>query len=177
MEPIGALLRVIDVGLDEGDLAAFYERTCPRLVGLLASIGGDRDAAEEVAHDAYLALVPRWTQIRVYDDPEAWIRQVAVRSLISRQRRARVRTLGLQRLAMEPFADTPQPSPDSVAVARALESLPVGHRAVVVMHHALDLPVDVVARELRIPVGTVKSRLARARAALRPLLAEEESRA
>ena len=175
-EPDITLMRVIGVDYEAGDLAAFYRRTYSGLVGLLSAIGGRRDEAEEVAHDAFAALVPRWEQIRDYDNPEAWVRTVAVRSLISRQRRARVRSLGLARLAMEPFSAGREPNPDSVAVARALEALPAAHRAVVVMHHALDLPVDVVARELGVPVGTVKSRLTRARAALRPLLEDEESR-
>lgn len=157
-----------------GDLTTFYRRTCPALIGLLTSIGGSRSDAEELAHDAYVALLPRWERIRDYDDPEAWVRTVAVRALISRQRRARVASLGLHRLAHEPFAGAPPPSSDSVAVADALRSLPISQRAVLVLHHALDLSVETVAKELDIPVGTVKSRLARARAALQPLLVDEE---
>lgn len=156
------------------DLASFYRRTCPALVGLLTSVGGSRSDAEEIAHDAYVALLPRWDHVRTYESPEAWVRTVALRSLISRQRRARVAWLGLRRLAHEPLADSPPPSSDSVAVAAALRTLTVGHRAVLVLHHGLDLPVEQVARELDIPVGTVKSRLARARAAVQPLLLDEE---
>ncbi len=157
-----------------GDLTEFYRRTCPALVGLLTSIGGSRSDAEEIAHDAYAALVPRWEQVGAYDNPEAWVRTVALRALISRQRRARVASLGLRRLAHEPFADAPAPSNDSVAVATALRALPIDHRAVLVLHHGMDLSVETVARELDIPVGTVKSRLARARTALQPLLVDEE---
>jgi RNA polymerase sigma-70 factor, ECF subfamily len=53
-----------------------------------------------------------------------------------------------------------------MAVAEALRSLPLDQRKVVVLHHLLDLPVAQVAAELGVPVGTVKSRLARARSAL-----------
>jgi RNA polymerase sigma-70 factor (ECF subfamily) len=48
----------------------------------------------------------------------------------------------------------------------------VASRAVLVLHHVHDLPVEEVAHLLRVPVGTVKSRLARARAAVAPLLTE-----
>ena len=43
----------------------------------------------------------------------------------------------------------------------------------VVLHHLLDLPVDRVAAELGVPIGTVKSRLARARQALAASLASQ----
>jgi RNA polymerase sigma-70 factor (ECF subfamily) len=49
----------------------------------------------------------------------------------------------------------------------------MAQRKAVVLHHLLDLPVDQVAVELGVPVGTVKSRLARARGALAARLAPE----
>ena len=39
------------------------------------------------------------------------------------------------------------------------EGYPIDHRAVVVLHHYLDLPLDEVAETLGVPVGTVRSRL------------------
>jgi RNA polymerase sigma-70 factor, ECF subfamily len=60
----------------------------------------------------------------------------------------------------------PAVSEETAALAQALRALPLPQRQVVVLHHLLDLPVEQIARELRMPVGTVKSRLARARRAL-----------
>jgi RNA polymerase sigma-70 factor (ECF subfamily) len=60
----------------------------------------------------------------------------------------------------------PPISVDGLAVAAALATLPRRQRQVVVLHYLLDLPVGEVARQLAVPVGTVKSRLARARSAL-----------
>ena len=56
----------------------------------------------------------------------------------------------------------------------ALQALPLAQRKVVVLHHLLDLPIDRVAAELGVPAGTVKSRLARARAALAAQLAPQQ---
>jgi RNA polymerase sigma-70 factor, ECF subfamily len=50
--------------------------------------------------------------------------------------------------------------------------LSVAHRQVVVLYYLADLPVEQVAAELRVPVGTVKARLARARGALAARLAD-----
>ena len=73
----------------------------------------------------------------------------------------------------------PAPQGDAVDVRRALAALPLAQRQVVVLHHLVGLDLVQVAGELDIPVGTVKSRLSRSRAALAPLLRdhEESSRA
>lgn len=156
------------------EVAAMYARSCPGLVGLLAAIGGSRNDAEEIAQEAYVKLLLRWRTIRSYDDPEAWVRMIAVRMLISRHRRGKVASLGLRRMASQPPEHPSELSADSVAIASALRVLPVAQRAVVILYYVLDLSVDQVSAELRVPAGTVKSRLSRARAALVPLLRETE---
>jgi RNA polymerase sigma factor (sigma-70 family) len=126
----------------------------PALVGLLICIGATPADAEEVAQDAFVKLITRW------DDPQAWVRAVAVRKLISRLRRARVARQGLRRLAgLGRAVDHPPPDPDAVDLAAALRTLPPAQRAVLVLHHALDLPVERIATDLGMPAGTVKSRL------------------
>jgi len=55
---------------------------------------------------------------------------------------------------------------DRLAIQAGLRRLPLRQRQVLVLHYGADLPVEEVARQLRVPTGTVKSRLARARAAL-----------
>ena len=178
MEPKPPLARVIhvrgqsDPSLEE--VGELYGRACPALVGLLTAVGGSRADAEEVAQDSFVKLLENWSRVRRYDDPEAWLRTVGVRTMISRHRRRTVATLGLRRLKDEAIL-TEQPSlDDAIDIERALARLSVGQRAVVLLHHVYDQPVEAVAAQLRLPVGTVKSRLARARAALAPLLTTEE---
>lgn len=60
-----------------------------------------------------------------------------------------------------------------MTVHEALQRLPVDQRSVVLMHHVLDLPLEQVARELDVPIGTVKSRLSRGRSTLKTLLGSE----
>jgi RNA polymerase sigma-70 factor (ECF subfamily) len=59
------------------------------------------------------------------------------------------------------------------AVADAVASLGAGKRVVVVLHYWLDLPLEEIAGVLGLPVGTVASRLARAREELRAVLEEQ----
>ena len=61
-------------------------------------------------------------------------------------------------------------SAQAAALVQALRRLPPSHRQVLVLHHALDLPVSEVAVQLRLPPSTVRGRLARARKHLRGLL-------
>jgi RNA polymerase sigma-70 factor, ECF subfamily len=156
------------------DMAALYRRTWPRLIGVLVSIGGSRADAEEVAQDAYVKLLGRWDSIRRYDDPEAWVRAVAVRTLISRLRRQQVAHRALSKLTGRPGA-VRGPDGDALDVAAALARITPDQRAVVVLHHVMDLPVEQIAEELQVAPGTVKSRLARARQALAPLLEVSEN--
>ncbi|MCI0688209.1 MAG: hypothetical protein L0Y54_13375 [Sporichthyaceae bacterium] len=67
----------------------------------------------------------------------------------------------------------PPATADRIDVRRALATLPLVQRQAVVLHHLLDPPVAEIAAELGRPVGTVQSRLSRAREALAQLLGEE----
>ena len=60
-------------------------------------------------------------------------------------------------------------------MVEALRRLPLPMREVVVLHHCLDLPVETVATQTGVSVGTVKSRLARGRERLAELLAPDPS--
>ncbi|CAN5429856.1 SigE family RNA polymerase sigma factor [soil metagenome] len=152
-----------------------YARSCGPLIGLLHVMGGSASDAEEVAQDAFVKLLEHWTKVRDYDDIDAWLRTVAVRLLISRHRRRSVATLGLKRLAGRPIHEMTDGTDDRLDLETALLGLPITQRAVLLLHHVHDLPVDDVADLLRLPTGTVKSRLSRARAALAPQLSERST--
>jgi RNA polymerase sigma-70 factor, ECF subfamily len=164
------LARVSRVNPDLEGLAEFYGATCPGLIGYLTVLGGNRADAEEIAQESFVRLLEHWDRVSEYDDPRAWVRQVATRMLISRARRRTVARLGLRRLGKAPVTEAP--TGDRVDLAAALATLPIGWRAVVLLHHVDDLPVEEIAVLLDIPAGTVKSRLSRARVALAPLVSE-----
>jgi RNA polymerase sigma-70 factor (ECF subfamily) len=59
---------------------------------------------------------------------------------------------------------------DRDQLERGFRRLSIDHRAVVVLHHYLDLPLDAIAETLGVPVGTVRSRLHHAMRGLRAAL-------
>ena len=72
-----------------------------------------------------------------------------------------------------PPPDVPAASADHLDLHRALGRLAPRHREVLVLHYVAELPLDEVARQLRLPLGTVKSRLHRARGALAEQVGDE----
>jgi len=142
----------------------FFAATYGRLVGLLFAFLHDRAQAEDVVQDAFASALLRWRVIRRYHDPEAWVRTVAFRRAIDHHRRTARQLRALLRLG--PPLSLPPVGAEHVDLVRALRMLPMAQREVLVLHYVAELEVERVAAELRVPVGTVKSRLARGRAAL-----------
>ena len=148
---------------EEQSFEEFYDAVFNRLVGQLVLVTGNLQEAEDVVQEALTRAAGRWTRLRHYDVPEVWVRRVAMNLATDGFRRARRRLQLAARLAPDP---DPPPTLEGVAVAQALMGLPMAQRKVVVLHYLLDLPVERVAAEVGVPVGTVKSRLARARTVL-----------
>jgi RNA polymerase sigma-70 factor (ECF subfamily) len=142
----------------------FFAAAYGRLVGLLFAFLHDQAQAEDVVQDAFASALLRWPVLRGYHDPEAWVRTVAFRRAIDHQRRRARQRRALLRLGPPP--PLPPVGAKHVDLVRALRRLPLAQREVLVLHYVAELAVDRIAAELRLPVGTVKSRLARGRAAL-----------
>lgn len=151
-------------------LRELYDACYGRLVAITAAISGNRHDAEEAVQEAFVRLIGKWSTVGGYEDPEAWLRRVALGVLANRRRKLRNGLRALWRHGRPP--DDEGPSGDTVDIRRALATLAESQRAAVVLHHYAGLSVEEIARELNVPAGTVKSRLSRARAALAPLLRE-----
>jgi RNA polymerase sigma-70 factor (ECF subfamily) len=157
---------------DTKGLRELYAASHGRLVAAVAGMCGSVAEAEDCVQEAFAKAVPRWGTLATYDDPEAWVRQVAINLTRSRWRR-RKRFSELAELIPAP-ASAPPPSPDHVALMAALRQLPAEQRETVVLHHLCDISIaDIAAREGS-PEGTVKARLFRARRALAGRLGLDE---
>jgi RNA polymerase sigma-70 factor (ECF subfamily) len=150
-------------GFDELYLACYQ-----RLVGQVAAVVGDLGDAEDAVQEAFVRASRHWSRIRAYDLPLAWVRRVAFREALSGLRRRRRRLALLVRLGPPPAV--PELSADGVDMHRAMARLPLRQRQVLVLFYVAELPVEEIAAQLRVPAGTVKSRLARGRAALAGML-------
>jgi RNA polymerase sigma-70 factor (sigma-E family) len=150
----------------EEEFDVFYDRVRSRLLGLAMLLTGDRELAQDLAQEALLRTWRTWSRVRRYEDPEGWTRRVLHNLAVSELRRRR------PRLAVEERAGG-EPSPDAMALSAALAALPPRVRRVLVLYYYADMPVGAIARELRVPEGTVKSWLSRGRAAMNTLLRDD----
>ncbi|MEV4349522.1 SigE family RNA polymerase sigma factor [Actinoplanes sp. NPDC049596] len=160
-------------GRDSADFDDFYTAAVRRVVLYLYAACGDRAEAQDLAQEAFARAWQHWPKVSGYEDPEAWVRTVAWRLMANRWRGLRRRLAARTRMGPPPEA-TAGPSPDRVAVTGALQRLPVAQRQVIALHYLLDMPVQEIADTTGVPVGTVKVRLSRARAALGRLLTEDD---
>jgi RNA polymerase sigma-70 factor (ECF subfamily) len=149
----------VGTGPGEASFEAFYEACRDRLARQLFVITGDMGVAMECVQEGFTRAWARWPVVSKYEQPEAWVRRVALNVAVSRWRRTRRTEL---RAAVEPGAAV-GPTLDRVVLSTALAALPGRQRVAVVLHHLVDLPVDEVARQMGIPVGTAKSLLVRGR--------------
>lgn len=158
------------------DFQDFYQASYGRTVAMVAGILGSRPEAEDVAQEAYARALARWSRVRGYDLPEAWVRKVALRIAIDHGRRLRRGLLTTARLAAARPPAGPEPGDDLryTPLGAALLELPLRERQVVVLHYLADLSVDAISRECSMPASTVKTRLAAARRHLGQRLSRHE---
>lgn len=154
--------RVGAVSPDE--FTEFYAASFRRLVGQLYAMTGDSAEAQDAVQEAFVRAWANRSKLDAGASPQAWVRSTAWRIAVSRWHRARRGRL-LARLQPLPPSDS-GPSPDRVALIDALRKLPAEQRRAVVLYHLCDCTVTEIAAETGAPIGTVKARLARGRAAL-----------
>jgi RNA polymerase sigma-70 factor (ECF subfamily) len=148
----------------DDDFESFYLATRRRLVGLVFALTGDLHEAEDVVQDAYAQAAVRWQRISRYDAPEAWVRRVACNLAANSRRRLRRQTAALLRMGRP--AEVPPLDVGELDLLAALATLSAKQRQAVVLHHLAGMSVGEVATQMGAPEGTVKSLLARGRAAL-----------
>jgi RNA polymerase sigma-70 factor (ECF subfamily) len=161
---------------DAEAFAWFFTAEYPNVVRLLTVVVHDRSAAEDLAQDAFVRLHHHWEKVSRYDNPEAWVRRVALNRAFSWRRRE-ARRRDLERAAELRPGVAAGPDADREDVVRAVRSLPPRDRALVALYHLEDRPLAEVAEVLDLRPGAAKVALHRARRRLAELLSDREDAA
>jgi RNA polymerase sigma-70 factor (ECF subfamily) len=159
---------------DRAALDTLLRRHYDRLYALCRRMTGDSADAADACQEAMIAIV---RGLPAFDGRSAfgtWAYRVATNACLDELRRRRRRPEpGLPEGSAEVASplDQVEASTTRVDLDRALQSLPADFRAAVVLRDVGGLSYEEIAEALQIPPGTVRSRIARGRSALVPLLA------
>ena len=160
---------------DREAFAALVPEAVDRLLGVAYRILGDRDQAEEVTQ---LAVITAWRKLPSLREPErfeAWTYRLVVSACRDEVRRRPWEVQAPVALALLPEFGNPESQVDERdRLDRAFSRLSVDHRAVIVLHHHLGLPLVEVGRIVGIPTGTARSRLHYAVRAMRASLDHDD---
>ena len=155
------------VDRDQREFDAFMTARYGALVRTARLLLGNNASAEDLAQAALLRTFLHWGNLRDPSNAEAYTRTVMARLAIRWGRRgwrAEQPTAVLDAVGVEDASEQVDAADE---VSRWLDGLPVAQRAVLVLRYYEQLSEAEVARVLRCRPGTVKSRAARAMAALR----------
>ena len=167
-----------DPGLTVAEDQAFARKSdayLSRAFALACYLMGNRSDAEDAAQEA---MVRAWSARRSLRDPnsfEAWFDRILVNCCRERQRRPyRVREIHLAAVGEARADDDFAAVLARDSIGLALSSLTLDQRTVVVLRYWRDLSLEEIARRLDWPMGTVKSRLHYALAAIRQRVERDE---
>jgi len=157
-----------------------------RLYGLGLKLCGNREDAEDLVQEIFLQAYRKWHQFEGRSDPSSWLYTIGARACQRMHRRRSGEPSHMAPLdELLPSEDDSVPDPEAEgpldaqlrreaheAVDRALQALPPDFRLTLVLKDIAELSVAEVAEILGIKEATVKTRVHRARLALRKALVE-----
>jgi RNA polymerase sigma-70 factor (ECF subfamily) len=164
----------------QGDREAFStlaHGVSARLYATARLILRQPDRAEDAVQDT---LIEAWRDIRGLRDPDrldAWLHRLLVRAChrhVRTEQRRRVIEIELPWSVGDPGADAARALAERDEMDRAFRRLTPDQRTILALVYYADLPLADVAVALGVPLGTTKSRLHRAIAAVRAALAADE---
>lgn len=161
-----------------GDRAATEEllrRHLPSVASLCRRLAGNASDADDATQEALIAIVRGLPKFDGRSRFSTWAYRVATNACLDELRRRRRRPEPVDAAAHDATGRSSAPDPagataDRIDIDHALARLPEEFRAAVVLRDLCALDYAEIAEVLGIPIGTVRSRIARGRAALVPLL-------
>ena len=139
------------------------------------AVTADRELADDSAQESF---VKAFAALARFDETQPfapWLKRIAINAAVDSLRRSRRLEVVSDESTLHTWAlgESAEDDLRRWAVADAVAALGTAKRVVVVLHYWLDLPLEEIAGVLGLPIGTVASRLARAKDELRAVLHED----
>jgi RNA polymerase sigma-70 factor (sigma-E family) len=171
--------RVLDISVREG-LPELYVRYLPSALRLGYLLTGSRDEAEDLAQEAFVRLVGKFSHLRAPELFETYLRKTVVNLFVSKLRRLRLerRRLHSEAAGLQGQASIPDGPATDVASRQSLwamlQRLPHRQRAAIVLRYYEDLSERQIADVLGTSIPGVKSLLKRGLDTLREHMKGQE---
>lgn len=158
----------------DGDREAFAELVREHqmaVYNIAHRMAGNADDAEDLAQAAFLKAYSALRNFRGECSFRTWVCQIVTRLCLDSIRARRRAPLLLERIDYGTNPDWREAMVDKQVLDEAVAALPPAYRAAIVLRHCEELSYQEIAEALRLPIGTVKTHISRARALLAKRLA------
>ena len=177
----GALIRRARDG-DSAAMNDLVEGHYKQAYNLAYHLSGNYDEASDIAQEAFIRVFHSLTHFRGDANFSTWLYRIVTNVFLDERKKQKVRShssleeyLELEDNTVTRQIEDPSPGPEQLVeqgernsvVGEAVRSLPEIQRAMIAMYHFQSLSYEEIAEILNLPIGTVKSRLNRARLALK----------
>ena len=148
----------------------------PKLAGWVRRLVDDDDTAHEIASEAFVRLLSKWTSLDKLENPQSYLFMIATNLVRDHWRKAE-----RERRAMRNVTAGSDPEPTSdpaqdVDVRELIAALPAKLRDPFLLHYYAGFGIKEISALLKRPEGTIKADLYHARAKLKEALAERDGR-
>ena len=145
----------------------------PKLAGWVRRLVDDDDTAHEIASEAFVRLLSKWTSIDKLDNPQSYLFMIATNLVRDHWRKAERERRAMRNVSA---GNDPEPSADpaqDVDVRALIAALPARLRDPFLLHYYAGFGIREISALLKRPEGTIKADLYHARAKLKDALAEQ----
>jgi RNA polymerase sigma-70 factor (ECF subfamily) len=175
----------VNAGSEQPTSGSFDQMALPHLdavYGMAVRLTRNSDTARDLVQETFLRAFANWPSFRHGTSCRAWLLRIGYRVFVDAYRRTRVLSIvavgdeGEEGALARVPADAPGPEEvalrhlDAEALRRALDTLPDAFRDTIILVDLQQLSCSEAAQAMKVPRGTVLSRLSRGRAHLRQAL-------
>ena len=166
-DPVGT---ASDVDTDAAE--ELFRTTYPKLAGWVRRLVDDDDTAREIASEAFVRLLSRWTRV---DSPQSYLYMIATNLIRDHWRKAERERRAMRSVIASAGLDSVGYPVQDADVRDLIQSLPPRLRDPFLLHYYAGFPIREVATLLHRPEGTIKADLFAARAKLKAALGKRDA--
>lgn len=161
----------MDDGVKTPNLVELVDQHSALLYRYAYRLTGSAAEAEDLTQQTFLSAHAKLSQLREPEYAKSWLCTILRNAYLKSRRSASAKPFLLGDQHQEPAAEAIPEGPfDSEEVQQALDELPEEFKLPLVMYYYQELSYREIAEQLEIPIGTVMSRLARAKSSVRSTL-------